>query len=74
MPPKKHALLAPKPAAEQKDQNLLSVTIYFRKGEEAQPFYTNTWRFSEKARTMVIFYHDPYNQQLRTHTIRSYVP
>ena len=33
----------------------------------------STWRFSEKARTMVFFYHDPYNDRLRFHTIRDYV-
>lgn len=71
--PKKHALLAPKPSAEKNDRKYLYVTLYFRKGENAKPFYTNTWRFSEGARTMVVFYHDPHNQRLRTHTIRDYI-
>jgi hypothetical protein len=71
--PGKHALLAPKPSEEKNDRKYLYITLYFRKGEEATPFYTNTWRFSEKARTMVVFYHDPHNQRLRTHTIRDYL-
>lgn len=71
--PRKHTLLAPKPSEEKNDREYLYVTLYFRKGEEATPFYTNTWRFSEKARTMVVFYHDPYSQRLRTHTIRDYI-
>jgi len=72
--PKKHVLLAPKPSEEKNDRKYLYITLYFRKGEAATPFYTNTWRFSEKARTMVVFYHEPHNQRLRTHTIRDYLP
>lgn len=72
--PRKHALLAPKPSEEKNDRKYLYITLYFRKGEEATPFYTNTWRFSEKARALVIFYHDPHTQQLRNHTIREYLP
>ncbi len=71
--PKAHTLLAPKPSEEKNDRKYLYITLYFRKGETAEPFYTNTWRFSEKARTMVVFYHDPHTQRLRTHTIRDYL-
>lgn len=70
--PNTHTLLAPKPSEEKDDRKYLFITLYFRKGENAKPFYTNTWRFSDKARTMVVFYHDPHNQRLRTHTIRDY--
>lgn len=72
--PKSHTLLSPTPSEEKNDRKYLYVTLYFRKGEEVTPFYTNTWRFSEKARTMVVFYHEPHNQRLRTHSIRDYIP
>lgn len=71
--PKKHTLLAPKPSEEKNDRKYLYTTLYFRKGEEATPFYTSTWRFSEKARSMVVFYHEAQNQRIRTHTIRDYL-
>jgi hypothetical protein len=72
--PKKHTLLAPKPSEEKNDRNYLYTTLYYRKGDEATPFYTSTWRFSEKARTMVFLYHEPHNQRIRIHTIRDYLP
>ncbi len=71
--PNTHTLLAPKPSEQKDERKYLYVTLYFRKGEKATPFYTSTWRFSEKARTMVVFYHEPHNQRIRTHTIRDYI-
>ena len=72
--PKKHALIAPEPSEIKEERKYLYVTLFFRKGEEATPFYSSTWRYSEKARSMVFFYHDPHNDRLRTHTIRDYMP
>jgi len=70
---KSHALLAPSPSEIKEERKYLYITLFFRKGENATPFYSSTWRFSEKARTMVFFYHDPHTDRLRTHTIRDYV-
>lgn len=72
--PLNHTLLAPKPSSEENGKKYLFTTLYFRKGDEAEPFYTSTWRFSEKARSMVFFYHEPHDQRLRIHTIRDYLP
>ena len=72
--PLKHMLIAPTPSETKGDRKYLYITLYFRKGEEATPFYESTWRFSEKARTLVFFHHDPHSGQLRTHTIRDYLP
>lgn len=72
--PRKHTLVAPKPSETKGERKYLYITLYFRKGEEATPFYESTWRFSEKARTLVFFHHDPHSGQLRTHTIRDYLP
>jgi hypothetical protein len=72
--PQAHKLISPTRSKEEKEQNQLYTRLYFRKGEEAIPFYTSSWRFNEKARCMVFFYHDTHTNQLRTHTIRSYLP
>lgn len=71
--PQKHILIAPSPSEVKEDRKYLYITLFFRKDEEATPFYTSTWRFSEKARTLVFFYHDPHTNQLRTHSIRDYL-
>jgi hypothetical protein len=72
--PLKHMLIAPKPSETKENRKYLYITLYFRKGDEATPFYESTWRFSEKARTLVFFHHEPHSGQLRTHTIRDYLP
>lgn len=71
--PRKHKIVQPKPSKVEGDRKYLYVYIHFRKGKEAVPFYSNTWRFSERARCMVFLYHDPHTKQLRTHTIRNYI-
>lgn len=71
--PRKHNLVEPKPSKVEGDRKYLYVYLHFRKGEEAIPFYSSTWRFSDKARCMVFFYHDTHTKQLRTHTIRDYI-
>jgi len=71
--PQTHKLISPSRTQEEKELNQLYTSIYFRRGEEAVPFYTSTWRFNEKARSMVFFHHDTHTGQLRTHTIRDYV-
>lgn len=48
--------------------------FFFRKEEEARPFFSSTWPANEKARSMVFFYHDTHNERLRMHTIRNYLP
>lgn len=52
----------------------LFTEFYFRKEEEARPFFSSTWPHNEKARSMVFFYHDLTNDRLRMHTIRDYIP
>ena len=48
--------------------------FYFRKEEEARPFFSSTGPHNEKARRRVFFYHDPKHDRLRMHTIRDYIP
>lgn len=54
--------------------NQFFTEFYFRKEEEARPFFSSTWPANEKARSMVFFYHDIHNERLRMHTIRDYIP
>lgn len=70
--PQAHLLLHPKPSKAKGDRKYLYIYLYFRKGEEAIPFYSSTWRFSPRARSFVFFHHDPHTGQLRTHSIRDY--
>lgn len=72
--PKQNRLVSPEPSEEKDDRKYLYVTMYFRTQEKAKTFYTSTWRFSEKARSMVFFYHEPNNDRLKIHTIRDYLP
>ena len=48
--------------------------FYFKKEDEARPFFSSRWPANEKARSMVFFYHDTQNDRLRMHTIRDYIP
>lgn len=72
--PSAHRLVHPKPSQVKGDRKYLYIYMYFRKGQEAVPFYSSTWRFSEKARSMVFFHHEPTSGRLRTHSIRDYIP
>jgi len=72
--PQTHKLMKPVLTKQEKDGNQVYTRIYFRKGEEAVPFYTSSWRYNEKARSMVFFHHDIHTGQLRTHSIRDYLP
>jgi hypothetical protein len=70
--PNKYKLISPEPTKIQDDRKYCFAQFFFRKNEDIEPFFSATWRFNEKARSMVFFYHDPKTQQLRVHTIRSY--
>jgi hypothetical protein len=70
--PLTHNLVKPSPSKTEGERQYLYTTLQFRKGEEAVPYYSSTWRFSEKARSLVFLYHDSNTNQLRTHTIRDY--
>lgn len=71
--PQGRKIVKPEPSEVSDNRKYLYVYLHFRKGEEAVPYYSSTWRLSESARSMVFFYHDPHTKQLRTHTIRDYI-
>jgi hypothetical protein len=72
--PMQHGLIAPKPTRIQDARQYAFARFFFRYQEDVQPFFSSTWRFNERARTMVFFYHDHRTKQLRVHTIRSAGP
>jgi hypothetical protein len=59
---------------EEGGKGLFFTEFFFRKEDEARPFFSSTWPHNVKARSMVFFYHDTHNERLRMHTIRDYVP
>jgi hypothetical protein len=72
--PMQHGLIAPKPTKIQDARQYAFAKFFFRHQEDVQPFFSSTWRFNDRARTMVFFYHDHRTKQLRVHTIRSSTP
>lgn len=71
--PRAHSLVNPTPSKTEGERSYLYTSLFYRKGEEAIPFYSSTWRYSKKARTMVFIYHESVNNRLKTHTIRDYL-
>jgi hypothetical protein len=59
---------------EEGGKGLFFTEFFFRKDEEARPFFSSTWPHNEKARSMVFFHQDLTNKRLRMHTIRDYIP
>ena len=71
--PRMRKLVKPKPSKVKGERKYVYTYLHYRKGNKAIPFYESTWRYSDRARCMVFFYHDPHTKQLRTHTIRDYI-
>ncbi len=72
--PNNHTLVAPGPSTIVNDRKYLYTYLYVYGNNRPKPFYASTWRFSEKARSLVFFYNDPHTDQVRTHSIRNYLP
>lgn len=67
--PGQHTIIKPKlePGA-----GTVHATLYYRKEEEAKPFFSSQWPVSANARGLIFLYHDPDTGRLRLHTIRDY--
>lgn len=68
--PGSHMIITPKSEGGTRTAHAM---FYFRKNDEAPPFFSSRWPVNERARSMVIFYHDPENLHLRMHTIRDFL-
>jgi hypothetical protein len=66
-------LVKPEASREVEGNKQLFIKVYFRNEEKMTAFYSSTWRLNDKARSLVVFYHDPDNHRIRTHTIRNYL-
>jgi hypothetical protein len=72
--PGKHVVVRPMTGKTENGKKLVHTSLYFRKGEEAKPFFSSVWPLSEKVRSLIFFYHDPETKSLRLHTIRDFLP
>lgn len=69
--PGQHLIIKPKiPNGE----HTIHAALYFRKGDDAKPFFSSEWRVSDDARNLVFFYHDPQTTHIRLHAIKDYIP
>lgn len=68
--PGQHMILKPKTEDGKRTAHAM---FYFRKDDEARPFFSSRWPVNDRARSMVFFYHDPGTTHLRMHTIRDFL-
>jgi hypothetical protein len=71
--PQKYKLLKPNPSRVLNGRQQLYTKAYFRREGKMKAFYSSTWRLNSSARSLVFFYHEPVNNRIRTHTIRTYI-
>jgi hypothetical protein len=68
--PGEHLLLKPEAEAGKRTAHAM---FYFRKDDEARPFFSSRWPVNPRARSMVFFHHDPETMNLRMHTVRDFL-
>ena len=71
--PFNHTLIKPSPEEPKDDSKNLYVITRFLKDPQSNPFYSSTWRYNERVRSLVVFYNESINKSLRIHTIRDYL-
>jgi hypothetical protein len=68
--PGTHTIIKPKADANGRTFHAM---FYFRKDNEASPFFSSKWPISDKVCNLIFFYHDPETKRLRMHTIRNFL-
>lgn len=68
--PGQHMIIKPEAEAGKRTAHAM---FYFRKDDEARPFFSSRWPIHPRARSMVFFYHDPETANLRMHTVRDFL-
>ena len=68
--PGAHTIVHPK--GDKENDTLCQAELYFKKDNEARPFFSTTWPLSDAARAVIFFYHDPETKRLRLHSIRDF--
>lgn len=72
--PNTYKLIKPTASKEVNGNKQLFVKVFFRNNGTMKPFYSSTWRLNDEVRSIVFFFHEPINQRIRTHTIRTALP
>lgn len=72
--PGTHTIIEPVELRKREGAEQIFTEFFFRKEDEARPFFSSSWPANKKARSMVFFYHDTTNERLRFHSIRDYIP
>ncbi len=67
--PGAHIIVKPKPGDNGRTFHAM---FYFRREDEARPFFSSKWPISEVSRGLIFFYHDPASNRLRLHSIRDF--
>ena len=67
--PSQHSIIRPK---AQPGERSFQTVFWYRKDDAAKAFFSSRWPFSEDARSLIFFYHEPGTQFLRFHTIRDF--
>jgi hypothetical protein len=70
IPPSKRTIIQPKP--DENGRNFHAM-FYFRKDNEARPFFSSKWPIDKQARGLIFFYHDSTTQRLRIHSIQDFM-
>jgi hypothetical protein len=71
--PNKQVLIAPEPDKVTGSNKYCYTKFSYEKEDAMHPFISSTWRFNERARSLVLFYRDLTTKQFKLQTVRSYV-
>lgn len=67
--PGMHNIINPKP---DESGTMFHTVFYYRDGDNPRAFFSSTWPYVNKGRSMVFFYSDPNTKQMNFHTIRDF--
>jgi len=67
--PSQHTVIKPKSTA---GKPTFQTVFWFRRDDEAKPFFSSVWPYSADAQSLIFFYHEPGTNYLRFHSIRSF--
>jgi hypothetical protein len=68
--PGTHTIIKPKADANGRTFHAM---FYFRKDNEAMPFFSSKWPINDNISNLIFFYHDPETKRLRMHSIRNFL-
>lgn len=69
--PKQYKLIKANPSFERNGREYLGVEFFY-KFKDIEKFDSTTWRYNDKVRYMVFFFHGDKTKQISTHMLRTY--